>query len=100
MASALRIHPAAVLIAALVGARILGLVGVVLAAPVMATLKLFVDYSLRKLFDLDPWEQLNNLPPPRPYVPPWVHVHRVVETAGSWVRRFIAHIKQRRQSSK
>lgn len=56
MAQALKVHPAAVLLAALIGASILGLVGVVLAAPVLATFKLFFTYATRKLFDLDPWE--------------------------------------------
>lgn len=55
MASALKLHPAAVLVGALVGANFLGLVGVVLAAPVLATLKLFTDYVTNKMFDRDPW---------------------------------------------
>ena len=55
MGGALRVHPAAVMLAAFVGVSILGVVGVVLAAPTLATLMLFGRYSIRKLLDLDPW---------------------------------------------
>jgi predicted PurR-regulated permease PerM len=51
----LDIHPAAVLVAALFMASLLGLVGIFLAAPVVATLKLTGTYVMRKMFDLDPW---------------------------------------------
>ncbi|MCL4560373.1 MAG: AI-2E family transporter [Chloroflexi bacterium] len=55
MGSSLKVHPAAVLIAALIAANIIGLVGVLLAAPVLATLKLLAEYAIRKMFDQDPW---------------------------------------------
>jgi len=61
MGDALRIHPAAVLVAALVGANLLGLVGVLLAAPTLATCQLMLNYVTRKLFDLDPWTDLDTL---------------------------------------
>ena len=51
----LGLHPAAVLVVALVSARLIGLVGLLLAAPVLATLRLVGRYSIRKMFDLDPW---------------------------------------------
>ena len=53
----LDIHPAAVLVAALVMASLLGLIGIFLAAPVVATLKLVSLYVLHKMFDLDPWPE-------------------------------------------
>jgi len=55
LGDALRIHPAAVLVAALVGASLLGVIGIILAAPVLATARLFISYALRKLSDEDPW---------------------------------------------
>jgi len=55
MADTLRVHPAAVLVAALIAASLLGVVGVIIAAPMLATLQLFANYTLRKMFDLDPW---------------------------------------------
>jgi predicted PurR-regulated permease PerM len=56
---ALRIHPALLLIGALAAARLFGLVGLLLAAPVIATLKLFGSYTVRKMLDLDPWLELD-----------------------------------------
>ena len=56
MGNSLEVHPAAILISALVGAQLLGVLGVILAAPAFATLKLILRYSSRKLFDRDPWE--------------------------------------------
>ena len=71
MSQALKVHPAAVLIAALIGATLLGLIGILLAAPVLATMKLFVTYIYRKMIDLDPWEGMNlrPSPPPSPIIP-------------------------------
>jgi predicted PurR-regulated permease PerM len=59
MGSALRVHPAALLIGVYVGASLLGFIGIMLAAPVLATLVLAADYALRKSFDLDPWQELD-----------------------------------------
>lgn len=53
----LGVHPAAVLLAALVGANLIGLVGIVLASPVLATLTLWGRYVTRKMLDLDPWPE-------------------------------------------
>jgi predicted PurR-regulated permease PerM len=51
----LGIHPAAVLITALLAANLIGLIGLVLAAPAVATFKLIGRYIVRKMLDLDPW---------------------------------------------
>lgn len=51
----LGLHPAAVLVAALVAARLIGFVGLMLAAPVLATMVLMSRYFLRKMLDQDPW---------------------------------------------
>jgi predicted PurR-regulated permease PerM len=56
MGQTLSVHPAAVLLAALIAANLIGIVGLILAAPVLASLKLFGRYTLRKMLDLDPWE--------------------------------------------
>lgn len=61
LAKTLKIHPAAVLVMAFIGANLIGLVGVVLASPVMASIKLFSRYLIRKLFDQDPWEGLEHI---------------------------------------
>jgi len=78
----LDIHPAAVLVAALVMASLLGIVGIFLAAPVVATLKLLGIYVFKKMFDLDPW------PDPevelRPIEYPWYR----------WSRRLVEWLKK------
>ncbi len=65
-AHTLKVHPAAVLITALVAVNLLGIVGVILAAPVLATLKLLFEYIMNKMVDRDPWENFSKeLPQPR-----------------------------------
>jgi predicted PurR-regulated permease PerM len=66
IASALSVHPAAVLVAAIVAANLLGLVGVVVAAPMLATVALLWRYVLRKMLDADPWPEGESPPPPPP----------------------------------
>jgi len=57
MASTLKVHPAAVFFAALIAANLIGILGVVIAAPFLATVTLLGKYTMRKLFDLDPWPE-------------------------------------------
>ena len=57
MADVLKVHPAGVLVMALVAANLLGILGVVIAAPILATLQLLGQYVLRKMFDQDPWPE-------------------------------------------
>src|SRR5262245_12484411 len=64
MARALKVHPAAILIAALIAANLLGLLGVVIAAPFLASVTLLGKYTMRKLFDLDPWPDTDVAPIP------------------------------------
>ena len=64
MARTLKVHPAAVLVTALVAANLLGLLGVVIAAPFLATFMLIGRYVSRKLFDMDPWTAAASEPPP------------------------------------
>jgi predicted PurR-regulated permease PerM len=63
MGRSLGIHPAAILVAAIIAYQWLGIIGLVLAAPVLATVTLLFRYSLRKMFDLDPWPQVENEKP-------------------------------------
>ncbi len=52
---ALDLHPIAVIVGVLMGASLAGLLGAVLAAPVLATLKLLGVYIWRKVLDLPPF---------------------------------------------
>jgi predicted PurR-regulated permease PerM len=62
----LRISPGAVLVVAIVAANLIGIIGLILAAPVLATVQLLGRYILRKMVDQDPWpepeRELANLP--------------------------------------
>lgn len=55
MGNTLGVHPAGVLIAAIIFTDLLGFVGLILAAPVLATLSILGRYVSRKMLDLDPW---------------------------------------------
>jgi len=57
MARTLKVHPAAVLVTALIAANLMGILGVVIAAPFLASVTLLGRYTMRKMFDLDPWPE-------------------------------------------
>lgn len=57
MARTLKVHPAAVLVTALIAASLLGILGVVIAAPFLASVTLLGRYTMRKMFDQDPWPE-------------------------------------------
>lgn len=65
LASTMEVHPAAIVIAAILGLDLLGILGVILAAPLVASFQFFLRYIFRKLFDLDPWE-IEPKPPKQP----------------------------------
>ncbi|RME08458.1 MAG: AI-2E family transporter [Anaerolineae bacterium] len=88
----LGVHPAAVLVAAIIALNLLGLVGVVLAAPVLATLTLVGRYVLRKMLDLDPWPQ-DERRAPRPLWSPPTWLLKV----GARLRRGAKKIAARRR---
>ena len=54
---ALDLHPLVVMISVLMGTSLAGLLGAVLAAPVVASLKLLSAYGWRKMFDLEPFAE-------------------------------------------
>jgi predicted PurR-regulated permease PerM len=64
MAQKLKVHPAFVLIAAIIAANLLGILGVIIAAPLLATLKLISQYTMRKMLDKNPWPEAEETPPP------------------------------------
>jgi predicted PurR-regulated permease PerM len=68
---ALDLHPLIVIVSVFMGASLAGILGAILAAPVVASLKLLGQYTWRKLFDLPPFpeEEPPQEPPPHPLVP-------------------------------
>ena len=59
MAANLKVHPVMVLLGALIGVQLIGFIGIIIAAPIMASLKLFLNYVFKKLNDRNPWEDYN-----------------------------------------
>ncbi len=55
MGKSLGVHPAAVLVVAIIAANLIGIIGLVLAAPVLASVTLVGRYAIRKMLDRDPW---------------------------------------------
>ena len=84
MAQALSVHPAAVLVSALVFADLLGVLGIIIAAPMLATIILFGRYTLRKIFDQDPWPE-KRVKPPAPL--PWAGLVKRLLGRIRWPRR-------------
>jgi predicted PurR-regulated permease PerM len=56
LGNALSLHPVAILVAAVIGATLAGVLGILLSAPTVATLILLGRYVYRKGFDLPPWD--------------------------------------------
>ena len=65
MASNLKVHPAFVLIAAIIAANLIGILGIIIAAPLLATVQLIGRYTMRKLLDNNPWPPEEDIPPSR-----------------------------------
>ncbi len=86
----LGVHPAAVLVAAIMAANLLGLLGVVLAAPALATLTLVGRYVSRKMLSLDPWPEPEKEPEPMQY--PWM---KLVEKVRGWARVLLQRLKRK-----
>ncbi|MBL8090432.1 MAG: AI-2E family transporter [Anaerolineales bacterium] len=85
LSDALKVHPAAVLVAAIIAANLFGLLGVVIAAPILATTMLLWNYTIRKMLDLDPFpEKEIHQPPPPPGSRFFV-----------WIRRFLRDLSLR-----
>ncbi len=51
-----RLHPALAFVGVIAGTLVFGLLGVLLAMPIMASARTILSYIYRKLFDLDPFE--------------------------------------------
>jgi predicted PurR-regulated permease PerM len=79
LGGSLGLHPVIILIGAVVAANLAGVIGLLLSAPILATLRLIGSYVYRKMFDQDPWPD----PPVTPRAPPEVKWAR-------WLRRRLA----------
>lgn len=64
MGKSLGVHPAAVLVVAIIAFNLIGIIGLVLAAPVLASFMLIGRYTIRKILDRDPWADFKETPEP------------------------------------
>lgn len=71
MGSSLNLHPVLVIVGAIVGASLAGVIGLLLSAPATATLLLLARYAYRKLVDLSPWDPPIDASAPLPSLPRW-----------------------------
>ena len=88
---ALDLHPLLVIVGVFMGASVAGILGAIMAAPLLASLKLLGIYAWRKLFDLPPFaDDLVEVAPPSPGVPArmrglWVRLRERVEESAEAV---------------
>ena len=78
---ALNLHPLLVMVSVVMGASLAGLLGAVLAAPVVASLKILGNYAWRKMLDLPPFPE--EATPPEDTPPPTGWLARL---AALWPR--------------
>ncbi len=86
MGRSLNLHPAIILLGAIAMAQLMGFVGLLLAAPLIATVRLFGRYLYRKLFDLDPWPE----PLPQPAPP------KAAEWPPLWLKKLMSLMPQKK----
>ncbi|MCI0520931.1 MAG: AI-2E family transporter [Chloroflexi bacterium] len=86
----LGVHPAGVLIIAIIAANLIGIIGLVLAAPVLATFNLLARYVARKMFDMEPWPEGEARSAASPLDAPWMR----------WARRLRAWLRSLRGSAR
>jgi predicted PurR-regulated permease PerM len=94
MADALKVHPAGVLVMALVAANLLGILGVVIAAPILATLQLIGQYVLRKMFDQEPWPETESETYAQPAKPLLALLSRIFRRTQDTALRLLQRKKQ------
>jgi len=63
MGRSLNLHPLVVLIGIIVGGNLAGILGMLLAAPVLATLRVVGNYVFCRLYDRDPFPEQEEEPP-------------------------------------
>jgi predicted PurR-regulated permease PerM len=77
---ALDLHPLIIIVGVFIGGAMAGLIGAVLAAPLLATVKLLGTYAWRKMFDLPPFpeDEVAKYREPRP---------TFISRLGKWLAR-------------
>jgi predicted PurR-regulated permease PerM len=91
MGSSLNLHPLVVMIGIIIGGSLAGIVGMLLAAPVLATLRVVGYYVFCRLYDRDPWvEPEIETAPPQPGLIRRAHraaLHRLQQEIAHRIRQ-------------
>jgi predicted PurR-regulated permease PerM len=93
MGKSLGVHPAAVLVVAIIAANLIGLIGLLLAAPALASFNLLGRYVVRKMFDHDPWSDVPDQVEPMGF--PWLG--KSITTTTRWVNTHILNRMTKKQ---
>ena len=93
LGDSLHLHPLLVLISIIIGGNMAGIIGMLLAAPVLATLRVISNYIFCRLYDRDPFAEPEEKPPPQPGL-----VARVCQSA--WCRLMERAERRREKASK
>lgn len=95
MSDALAIHPAAVLVMVIISASLFGFLGILLAAPVLASVKLILTYLVRKLSDQDPWVDLKVIRAPDPLPVIFKRNWKRVKKSMKRIQQFFTNLRDR-----
>ena len=93
----LGVHPALVLIVALVAVQWIGVLGLLLAAPVLSSFQLIFGYMIRKMIDHDPWPEPEVAPPTlrEQFVSFFTSIRSNITRGFDWVRNLFKSIAER-----
>ncbi|HEY60984.1 MAG TPA: AI-2E family transporter [Anaerolineae bacterium] len=95
MAGVLNVHPAAVMVAALIGLNLFGVFGMILAGPLLATLILITQYVEKKLLDKDPWQDTEQEHFARQKLPLFKRIYQSADIFFHYIRGKIINISKR-----
>ena len=87
LSKALKVHPAAVLISAVIAANLLGLIGLLVAAPLLATITLAGKYITRKMLDKDPWPVEESGPALKPSISIWQKLRTWLQSIRNKIKK-------------
>ncbi|MFN2145042.1 MAG: AI-2E family transporter [Anaerolineales bacterium] len=93
----LGVHPALVLITAFIITSWIGVLGLLVAAPVLSSAQLILRYVVRKLMDQDPWPDPEEPPPTlaQQFNTIFISARRIIQAIPGKAKLLITSIKQR-----
>lgn len=95
----LGVHPALVLITALILTRWIGVLGLLLAAPILASFQMITSYIIRKMMDQDPWPDAEVIPPTLAeqivsiLLPIWKRLTSILEVVSKFFKNLFTRTK-------